>query len=210
MTGTTPDQAMPGISAILLAAGESTRMGRLKALLSWQGSTLIEYQVQSLSEAGVGEIVVVVGHRGDEVRARVEEISGVIVAPNPDYWQGKTISIKTGLRHLTSTAEGVLVLAVDQPRPASILRALIKAHVQSGSPITCPVFHGRSGHPIIFTAALLPELMAITEQGEGLRAVSRRYREQTNRIEVGSPIVTLDVNSPQDVEQAVRLFQEIA
>jgi molybdenum cofactor cytidylyltransferase len=197
---------MDGISAILLAAGESTRMGRLKALLPWEDLTLVEYQIQSLQRAGVAEVVLVVGHRGDEVEAPVKGKPGVKAVANPDYRQGKTTSIKAGLRHLSSSAQGVLVLAVDQPRPVHILESLVKAHQEQGALITCPVYRGHSGHPLIFASSLLPELMAITEEGQGLREVTHRYSENTYRLEVDSPIVTVDVNSPEDLREAQRLF----
>ncbi len=197
---------MDGISAILLAAGESTRMGRLKALLPWQDLTLVEYQIQSLQRAGVAEVVLVVGHRGDEVEAPVKGKPGVKAVANPDYRQGKATSVKTGLRHLSSSTQGILVLAVDQPRPPHILEALIKAHVEGTALITCPVYHGHTGHPLIFAASLLPELLAITEEGQGLREVTHRHSEDTYRMEVDSPIVTVDVNSPDDLRQAERLF----
>ena len=88
-------------------------MGRLKALLPWQGSTLIEYQVESLLSAGVAEVVVVVGHRADEVGAPVRGRSGVTTVVNLDYKQGKTTSIKAGVRAISGPVRGVLLLAVD-------------------------------------------------------------------------------------------------
>ncbi len=106
---------MSGVSAVLLAAGESTRMGTLKALLPWQGSTLVEYQVDSLLRAGVTEVVVVVGHRAAEVEAAVGGREGVVAVVNPDYRQGKTTSIKAGLRSVSPDAGAVLILAVDEP-----------------------------------------------------------------------------------------------
>ena len=197
---------MEAISAILLAAGESTRMGRLKALLPWQDSTLVEYQVESLQRAGVAEVVLVVGHRWDEVEAPVKGKPGVKTVVNPDYRQGKTTSIKAGLRHLSSTVQGILVLAVDQPRPPHILESLIKAHQERAALITCPVYRGHTGHPLIFASSLLPELMAITEEAQGLREGTHRHSEDTHRLEVDSPIVLVDVNSPEDLREAQRLF----
>ena len=198
---------MDGISAILLAAGESTRMGRLKALLPWQDLTLVEYQVQSLQRAGVAEVVLVVGHRGDEVEAPVKGMPGVKAVANPDYRQGKATSVKTGLRHLSSSIQGILVLAVDQPRPPHILESLIKAHLERGALITCPVYRGHTGHPLIFASGLLPEMLAITEEGQGLREVTHRHSGETYRMEVDTPIVTVDVNSPEDLQEAQRLFE---
>lgn len=197
---------MGHISAIVLAAGESTRMRRLKALLPWRGSTLVEYQVYSLLRAGVSQVVLVVGHRGEEVAAPVRGRPDVEVAFNGEYRLGKTTSVKAGLRLVAPSATGVLVLAVDQPRPAHMLESLVKAHLERDALITCPVYRGHTGHPLIFASSLLPELMSITEAGEGLREVTLRYRDETHRLEVDTPVVTLDVNSPEDVEDAERLF----
>ena len=198
---------MSGISAILLAAGESTRMGRLKALLPWQGATQIEYQVGSLLDAGVSQLVVVVGHRGDEVGAPITGRTDVTVVENPDYRQGKTTSIKAGLSRVSPSAQAIIVLAVDQPRPVSILKSLIDVHLERGSLITCPEHGGHRGHPFIFSAGLMPELMGITEEGQGLREVVDRHRADTYRLAVDNPIVNADMNSPEDLEEAERLFE---
>ena len=197
---------MPEMSAILLSAGKSTRMGRLKALIPWQDATLIEYQVKSLLSAGVSEVVVVGGHRSDEVLSQVSEQVNVSVVYNPDYYQGKTTSIKLGLNNLSDESSGILVLAVDQPRPISLLRMLILAHFNAGKPITMPVYNGHSGHPILFSSSLLPELKQIAEESEGLRAISRKYRDEMNLVNVDSGIVNVDLNSPNDVANAKELF----
>ena len=198
---------MTEISAIILAAGESTRMGRLKALLPWQGSTLIQYQVESLQEAGVDQVVVVVGHRWEEVEAPVRGQPGVETVVNPDYKQGKTTSIKTGLSRVSPSAQAVLVLAVDQPRPVSILKSLLDVHLERGNLITCPEYGGHRGHPFIFSATLMSELAAITEEGQGLREVVDRHRADTYRMAVDNPIVNADMNSPEDLKEAERLFE---
>ena len=182
-------------------------MGRLKALLPWQGLTLVEYQVQSLQRAGAAEVVLVLGHRGDEVEAPVKGKPGVKPVANLDYKQGKATSVKAGLRHLPRSTQDILVLAVDQPRPPHILKALIKAHRDGVALITTPVYRGHTGHPLIFASSLLPELMAITEEGQGLREVTHHHSKETYRIEVDSPIVTVDVNSPEDLREALRLFE---
>ena len=192
---------------LLLAAGESSRMGRPKPLLPWRGTTLVEYQVHSLQQAGVAEVVLVVGYRGDDVEARVRGKPGVKVVTNPDYRQGKTTSIKAGLKAVSPNAQGILLVAVDQPRPPHILESLLKAHQEQAALITCPAYRGRTGHPLIFAFSLLPELSAITEEGQGLKEVTHRYSNDTYRLEVDSPIVTVDVNSPEDLREAERLFE---
>lgn len=197
---------MEGISAIVLAAGESTRMGRLKALLPWQGVTLVEYQIDSLRRSGVADVVLVTGHRGDEVGAVVQDRLGVNVVHNPDYRQGKTTSIKTGLRQVSWSAMGVLVMAVDQPRPVDILEAVVRAHMDGLGLITCPAYRGHIGHPIIFSSKIFPELMSITEELEGLRDVTLRHTNETHIMEMDNPIVTVDLNSPEDLSEAHRLF----
>ena len=127
------------MSAILTAAGESTRMGRPKPLLSWHGVTLVQYQIAGLLDAGVAEVVVVLGHRHRAVTPYVQGPS-VRYVVNPDYRQGKTTSIKTGLRHVDAGATGILLLAVDQPRPPGIIAAVIAAAYARPSSLSygCP------------------------------------------------------------------------
>ena len=96
----TPDDsnARPSVSAVLLAAGESTRMGRPKPLLSWEGTTLVQYQVASLQSGGVDEVCVVTGAGGEAVGPLLAHEAGVRVVPNPDYRAGKTTSVRAGVR----------------------------------------------------------------------------------------------------------------
>ena len=121
--------------AILLAAGESRRMGEPKALLPWQGTSLLAHQVASMRSAGVDRVVVVLGHRADELKGELEGINGVSWALNPDYRQGKTTSVKVGVSAAEVEQAGtLLILNVDQPRSADTIRALIELHRAAGQP----------------------------------------------------------------------------
>ena len=134
---------MPSISAVLTAAGESVRMGRAKPLLTWHGVTLVEYQIASLVDAGVSEVVVVLGHRHETVATHVRGL-GVRHVVNPHYRQGRATSIKAGLATLNpSMAEAVLVLNVDQPRTETSLQHTLEAHRQHSPLITIPTYKNR-------------------------------------------------------------------
>ncbi len=127
---------------------------------------------------------------------------------NPNYYQGKTTSIKAGLENLSSRNSTILILAVDQPRPINLLSKLISSHITLGKAITMPVFNGKSGHPILFSSGLMAELMEIDEESEGLRAISRRYRESMNLVDIDNGIVNADLNTPEDIESARELFAQ--
>ena len=112
------------VAGILLAAGESTRMGQLKALLPWRGTTLLQSQLREMAAAGLSPLVVVLGHRAEELRALLP--AGVSVALNARYREGKSTSIVTGVGALPAGAEAAVIVAVDQPtpRPPDALRRL--------------------------------------------------------------------------------------
>ena len=137
---------MAGISAILIAAGESTRMGCPKPLLSWHGLTLVEYQIQSLIGGGVSEVVVVLGSQADLISPYAK---GPLVrcVVNPDYRLGKTTSIRAGIRAVDPGNDGVLLLAVDQPRTPDIISTVIQAHIGNNALITSPRFSREVGPP---------------------------------------------------------------
>ena len=207
---------MPEAWAILLAAGESSRMGQLKALLPWQGRTLLEHQVSCLLEGGAQRVVVVLGHRADDLRPLLEGKDGVSWTLNPDYLQGKTTSIKVGLSALPSSlplegegkggGEGVqeiLLLNVDQPRSADDVARILDAHRSGDNAVTVPEYRGKGGHPIVLSAALLPELREIGEESQGIKAVVRRHPESVQRIPMDNPEILLDLNTPEQYRAAV-------
>jgi molybdenum cofactor cytidylyltransferase len=189
------------VSALLLAAGESTRMGRQKALLPWQDTTLLEYQLTRLAAVdAIAEIVVVTGHEPDEIERMATQSARTVVARNDAYRVGKVSSIRAGLSGIAEEND-ILLLAVDQPRTSEVHRTLIQRHHSAGAMITVPVHAGRRGHPIVFSGTLMSELLAISEATQGVRAVLQRHPV----LEVGfeDPIVVLDLNTPADLDQAL-------
>ena len=196
---------MPGISAILTAAGESTRMGRPKPLLPWHGVPLLQYQLRSLTQAGVAEVVVVLGHDA-QITAPYATGPRTRFAVNPDYRRGKTTSIRAGLEVIDPDASDILLLAVDQPRTAALISTIIGAHVRHGALITSPRFEGHGGHPLIFSSALREELERISEERQGIREVFQSHRGGVTEVRIDDPLVRLDLNTPEVYEEAKQRF----
>ena len=194
---------MGGTWAILLAAGESSRMGQLKALLPWRGQALLEHQVSALRQGGADRVIVVLGHRADELRPLVQDKDGVSWTLNPDYLQGKTTSIKAGLSALDSDADDILLLNVDQPRTTEDIAYILNVHRANNYAVTVPEYNGKGGHPIVLSARLWPELIDINEDTQGIKAVVRRRPEAVNRIPLDNPEILLDLNTPDQYRAAV-------
>lgn len=197
------------ISAILLAAGRSERMGAQKALLPWGGATLLEYQLAQLAAPPeITEVVVVTGYAADELEPLIEAAPKARAVHNADHAAGKAGSVRCGLSALADACDAILLLAVDQPRPAALLRTLIDAHGRAHAPITAPLVEGHRGHPLIFDRALLPELLAIDDATSGVRAVVDRHAAELNAVPVDDPIARLDLNTPEDIERGRRMVGE--
>ena len=178
-------------------------MGRQKAMLAWRGISLIQYQTQAQLDAGVSEVIVVVGYRAETLRPLVERFPGAKTALNLRYRTGRSSSIRAGLRKIDQRARDILVLGVDQPRSAETVREVMEVHRRLGSVITYPAYRGKGGHPIIFSRDLLSELMDIKEARGGLREVVERHRAEVVRFEVDIPEVVLDLNRPDEYQQAM-------
>ncbi len=182
-------------------------MGELKALLPWQGRPLVVHQVTELAEAGIDRVVVVLGHRHEELAAEIQGARNVEWVLNSDYLEGKTTSIKAGLRALEGRLpETLLLLNVDQPRSSDTVGYLLRQHRSSSFLITIPAYGGKGGHPVVFDGALLDELSRITEETQGIREVVRRHQAGTNRIEMETPEVLWDLNTPEQYREALENF----
>jgi molybdenum cofactor cytidylyltransferase len=195
------------IAAILLAAGESRRMGVPKPLLDWAGETLIEYQVHQLRAAGVDHVIAVLGHSAGQVRP-LAECAGATVVINDRYAEGRASSLRAGAAAIPPGATEIAVLNVDQPRPASVTARLLAEHLATGALITLPTFDGKRGHPAFLRGSLLPELLAAADADEGLRAVIHRHAADLREVAFDTPIVLLDINTREDYERALAQFEE--
>lgn len=187
------------ISSIVLAAGFSTRMGSPKALLDWGGQTLLGYDVEQLRAAGVDEVIVVVGHRSDDVRRAIRR-SDCRVMNNPAYHTGRSGSLRLGAKAVNRDADAIIVANVDQPRPADFYRELI-ASFDPASAATLPEFEGHHGHPVIVAGRLREELMAANEESRGLAGVLRNHASELTSYQ-STDLCLLDINTPEEYRQA--------
>jgi len=193
------------VVGLLLAAGLSVRMGTPKPLLPWCDSTLIEYQVAQLRAAGAGEIIVVLGYEAKAVQPYAELAGGRVVL-NPDYREGRATSLRAGAQAVEASCDTLVVLNVDQPRPAEIVAALLMQHQEQRDLITLPIYKGRGGHPPVLDASLLEELRNVQEETQGLRAVISRHQGRVGKCAFDSSLVLLDINSPADYEAAKQTY----
>ncbi len=193
------------VSAILLTAGKSTRMGQNKALLPWKGQTLLEYHLDQLRQTSVEKTIVVLGFEAEKLLPLVEKAAKASAIINSDYATGRCSSIRAGMRVLPPQSDSVLILAIDQPRPCCLLEELIKYHQRCGNWITIPIYEGTRGHPPVFSRSFFPELLEISEERMGLRRIMRDYKKQVAELPVSSLIVLVDLNSTDDYERDLGL-----
>lgn len=195
------------LAAILLAAGESTRMGRPKQLLDWRGEPLVAAQARTLLDAGCRPVVIVLGAYAARVRPHLPDRAEVQVVTNHRWREGRASSIRSGARAVPATVDAVVVASVDQPTDASLIRCLeVELEQHPDTLIAVPRHHGRNGHPPAFRSKLLAELQNVTERQEGLRQLRRRHADRTTFVETDNPIATLNLNTPDDYQTALELL----
>jgi CTP:molybdopterin cytidylyltransferase MocA len=170
-------------------------MGAFKPLLPFGGVTVVEACVGSLRAAGAFEVVVVVGHRGEEVRAALADAPGVRFAVNDAAESEMGVSVARGVEALSREAEATLIALVDHPAvPAEETRKLIEARRRTGARLVVPEWEGRGGHPVLVDLAYREELLTLVPE-KGLRALFDARRAEVLRLPAGSPYVTRDVDT---------------
>ncbi len=194
------------LSSIVLAAGFSSRMGRPKALLDWGDEPLIAYHVHQLREAGADEVIVVLGHRGDEIQRGMRGHNlDCRVMLNSRFQLGRASSLRLGAKAVSRDADAIVITGVDQPRPAEFVRNLATAFTGERAGIR-PVHDGHHGHPIVLSGTLREELMAASEESEGLLAIVRAHQGELDELATNDDLLSLDINTPDDYQAALRRF----
>jgi molybdenum cofactor cytidylyltransferase len=186
------------ISAILLAAGESRRMGRPKQLLEWQGKPLLLHVLENLIRSSADEIILVLGHETEEIRNCLPELPVKIVV-NPDYKTGMASSLRQGLLSMDPGSEAFLVLLADQPcigpdMVDRVIREFRRADPKRG--IVRPVYRGTPGHPVLIGVRHLPEALQL-HGDEGARRILMNHPEDVLEIEVDHDGVLMDIDTPE-------------
>jgi molybdenum cofactor cytidylyltransferase len=193
------------IGAVILSAGESSRMGRPKALLPINGQTFIEKIVGALKQTSVGKIIVVLGHSAAEMKRRIEHLP-VEILINSDYKLGQLSSLQVAVRDLEKTADcdGMLVHLVDHPYiDAKLVENMIDRFRATGKLIVVPLHGTRRGHPVLFSRKLFGELLAAPID-QGAKAVVNAHRDDTLEIDTEDVGITLDIDTPELYRQYVK------
>jgi molybdenum cofactor cytidylyltransferase len=185
------------LSAILLAAGKSQRMGKLKQLMPFGKSTIIEQAIDNLLSSAVDETIVVVGYRAEEIEKTIAA-RAVKIAVNPDYPQGMSTSIIAGLKLVSSQAQAVMLALGDQPLVDSqTINRLIAEFSRHDKGIAVPTYKGKRGHPVIFAIKYKPELLKL--KGDiGAREIIRHHPDDVLEVAVASESVIADIDTRDD------------
>ncbi len=186
----------PRIAALVLAAGQSRRMGRNKLLLPIEGTPMVARTVDALIASAATDIVVVTGHQADAVRAALAG-RGVAFVHNPDFAAGLSTSLRAGLQALPADADGALVCLGDMPlvTPAHLDRLIAAFNPVEGRLICLPTYDGKRGNPVLWARRFFAEMAGLTGD-VGARGLLERHAEALCEVAMSDAGVLLDVDTP--------------
>lgn len=192
------------IAAILLAAGRSRRMGAFKPLLPFGDRTVIECCINNLRAADIKDIIVVAGHRADDIKEQLKDLDlSIVVNPDPD--SEMSVSIARGVEQIPGHARAAILALVDHPAvPPDVIEILIDEW-RRGATLVQPEHDGRGGHPVLIDLHFQDELLSLDPE-RGLRALFEAHRAEARRLPVESPYVARDMDTWEDYR---RLHEDV-
>jgi molybdenum cofactor cytidylyltransferase len=197
---------MGEIWAIILAAGESKRMGSPKMLLPFNGRPMIENVISNVSKSKTGKIIVVLGAYFDELKLHMKRLN-VSYCYNDNYMKGMLSSVQCGFKNLPPDYKAVLVFQGDQPLiPPAVVDSVIDEYLRSGKGIIVPVFNSRRGHPLLVDKKFSHEIEKLLPD-EGLHSLLDKFADDLLEIETGEPGIFRDFDTYDDYSEGINQFQ---
>jgi molybdenum cofactor cytidylyltransferase len=193
------------VSAVVLAAGRSVRMGEAKQLLRVDGRTVLERTLENLRASRVDEALLVLGFSADEIRRELPAalLDGLRVVVNQDHASGMASSLRAGLAAVSPESDAALIVLADQPlvRPET-MNEIVERYCGSDAEIVVPFYQGSRGNPVLLDRSVFAEAMAM-EGDVGCRAIFAQHADGMLRVNVNDPGILADIDSREDYE---RLF----
>jgi molybdenum cofactor cytidylyltransferase len=193
-----PQRTAPRIGAIVLAAGQSRRMGTLKQLAEIGGQPMLRRTVEAVAASGVTPVVVVTGHEAERIGAALKGLTVTIVR-NPDHHKGLSTSLRAGLEALPGDIDGAVIVLGDMPgiEPSDIGALVAAFDPTEGRSIIVPVHAGKWGNPILWSRSFFPEMMALSGD-TGARSLIGTYPEVVYEVDLGTQVL-MDIDTPADL-----------
>ncbi len=189
------------IWAMILAAGESKRMGELKLLLPYDRTTIIETVIHKVVSSRVDETLVVLGSHWRTIKRKIEHLP-VVTAVNPGYKQGMLSSVVRGIAGLPHRCRAVVVALGDQPEVSTrIINRLLRVHHQGRKGIIVPVYRRKRGHPFLIDLKYRAEIAAL-DPTVGLRELLMKHPKDILEVRVRDVNILQDIDNPDDYRKA--------
>lgn len=191
------------IWAVILAAGESKRMGKPKLLLPFGEKTIIETVIDNVVKSKVEKIMVVLGSNRKKIEKKIRDYPVKIIV-NPHYAKGMLSSVQEGFHALPHDTQAVLVVLGDQPAVSSdIINEIIEAFQRTGKGIVVPVYKGNRGHPVLMEMKYRDEVEKLSPE-VGLRGIVYNHPEDVLEVHVGTPGILQDIDNAEDYKRELK------
>jgi CTP:molybdopterin cytidylyltransferase MocA len=191
------------LAAVILSGGASSRMGSPKALLPYQGRPFLDHLLAIINHPKIGVRRVVLGPHAEAI-ARETKLAASEIVINEDWEKGQLSSIHAGLRNLPAEVDGMMLCLIDHPLISEELVAeLIHTFYLTGAPIVLPVFAGKRGHPVIFSALVFDELLA-APLDQGARSVVWAHANDLVEMPTTEEGCVLNLNDPDTLARATK------
>jgi molybdenum cofactor cytidylyltransferase len=192
------------VAGIILAAGQSTRMGQPKQLLAFKNQTILGQVVDTALESDLHDIIVVVGHEAERMRPHLDGRNLKIIF-NKDYAKGQHTSIQAGINAVSRSCHGAMFLLSDQPLvKRETINTLIRAFCRSTSALVIPYYKKKRGNPVIIRRDLWPELMGLPPD-TGARAIFHRHKEKILKVDANDEGIVFDVDTREDYRKLTKI-----